>query len=64
MVSSVLQHPKEASGTAKTEQDSNFREVAIQFTDLHTGIQAYYAGNEPEPRDFNNAFLNKLNYGG
>lgn len=64
MISSVLQHTQKAGGIAKREeQDGNFREVAIQFTDFHTGIWAYYAGNEPDPQDFNNAFLKKLNYG-
>lgn len=63
MVSTVLQHTQKASGIAKREQDGNFREVAIQFTDFHVGIQVDYAGKEPEPLDFNNAFLNKLNYG-
>lgn len=63
VINSVLQPRKKASGIAKREQDGNFREVAIQFTDFHIGMQTYYAGNEPDLQDSNNAFLNKLNYG-
>lgn len=59
MISSVLQHTKKPSGIAKREQDGNSREGEIQFTDFHTGIWAYYAGNEADPQDFNIAFLNK-----